>query len=867
MRIIESDFDGLVERMGASRRLASRIGALARAGLYVTETLVEIAISSDGGPLQALLLSKEMLDSGAALDSRSLKRRTADPWFAENPLALVKQGDRRVLCLAEEADDASEPTPDSANAMTAAAPNTILAPGETRKLLSAEELPKLKLDLVTSSEPGRRLEAVRKLFLSGLEPDQKTPLFLAALTDRDSEVRAEAARALGALGLDSGLTENLATASGGSTAERVVAVANLGRLIPRLDEAQQALGVGAMLEFVKPSEEREIVLAVLGLLSARVGALAQVSALAPRLHGQLISLLQVHFSKYEDAARPVYTALFNADKTLTSSLLARAVEEVAQENLRFFALSLITQNDMAAAGNPAVVAQFVNGLCTGSELDRNHQACGAALARLGDVAVNGLLQRLPGADDTGRRRIIDLFGHMLRGSEGVKPVSKDAALRAAEACVDLYPAANGEIRTAVLESGVFNHTAVTNAVKLRAVRAFVDSLHEFRFERQIELVQLALTQCGRVALAPLHEAMLHSGHDVTRLSSALLLPRIIEVNPAVPAKELGALVKDIRALVDAEESDFPDRGPLFVALGRIGAHPNFPAKDADALAGHLREIVGRSSAVYDVFEALGYIAAGENLSSTERLEVGYLLLGVLKKGVPSPSVRTKKNAEGEEVLHFGRETTAYTDMIPRILEGLGRMLQAKRTPDVLFESIARELVTIWAEITDYKRIWAPAATMTLANLLGQIALGTRRADTMVDEIGELLSRRLVLLPVLQVISQIAASRPKGERMDKLSARIFTELQKRLDAEPPPEFTERRQLLQTMTALVQRPKLGEREKDADGARRVVVEALFDAMRDKALVARSLLDSLAACTNVSESLRADIKRRLKPAIKTA
>lgn len=862
MRIVSSDFDGLVESLGASRRLATRIGALAHAGLFVTETVVELAADPDGKPLAELLLSRALLDAAAGLDAAELAKLAKGKWFKENPLALVARDDRRVLCLQEESTvDAAPPARDHSLAR-AGTPNAMLAPEEANRLLSAPELSRLKLDLATSAETGRRLEALRKLFLSSLTAPEKTALFLSALRDREPDVRAEAARALGAMGLDGSLTENLATASNGSGGERLVAVTNIGQLLARLEDPQRQLAVVALLEFLKPTEDREIVLAVLAILAQRLADLTGVESLLPRLHQQLVALLQVHFARFNDAARGVFAAMFRADRAGAAALLSRTLDEITQEDLRFLLLSMITTHDMQAAHNPAVVAQFVRGLTTGSELDRNYQSCAAALTQLGDAAIAPLLQSLAGADDTGKRRVIDLLGHMLRGGNGIAPVSDTSATAAVAACLDLYPAANAELRTSILESGVIRHTALSEELRVRAVHSFVDSLHEFRFERQIELVQLALTHCGRAALEPLHTAMLESAHDVTRLSAAVLLPRILEATPDAGADFMRALVADLRVLVEAEESDFPDRGPLFIALGRTCAHPNYPASDADAQSRFLRDIVGRTSAVYDVLEALGYIASGANVSGAERLEVGYLLLGVLKKGIPGPSVRTRRNAEGEEVLHFGRETTAYTDMIPRILEGLGRMVEAPATPAALFTRIARELITIWTEITDYKRIWAPAATMSLANLLGQIATGNRRPDEMVDEIAGLLSRRLILLPVLQVICQIAASRRSGDSMDKLSGRIFSELSKRLNGEPAPEHTERRQLLQTMTALVQRPRMGERDKDIEQARRVVVEALFDAMRDKVTIARSLLDQLAKGEHIPASLREDIARRLKP-----
>jgi hypothetical protein len=357
--------------------------------------------------------------------------------------------------------------------------------------------------------------------------------------------------------------------------------------------------------------------------------------------------------------------------------------------------------------------------------------------------------------------------------------------------------------------------------------------------------------------------MRESAHDVTRLTAAKLLPEIIENDEAITTDTLTGLIEIIRKQIDDQDSDFPDRGPLFVALGRLGAHASTPGALANELANLLRERVGMSSNVYDILEGMGWLAAGENLNKEERLETGHLLLSVLKKGLPGMSAKLRANSEGEMVLHFGRETTAYTDMIPRILVGLGRMVATPKTPKPLFEAIATELVKLWDEITLYKRIWAPAATITLARLLGDIALGTRRTDRMADDIAELLSRKLILLPVMQVLSKLAVVQRDSERMDIIAQRAFNELAKRLNEEPAPEVSERRQILETMAAIAKRKRLGERDKDIEHARNVVVEAAFDAMRDKLFQARLILEDLAGSSALSDTMRNDISRRLKPA----
>lgn len=868
MRIIRDDFDKLVDTFGASRRVATRIGALARKGLLVSETLLEFALEEDGKPLSRLLLGKPLLDAAGMLDDAGLQELAAGVdagFFDENPVALRSSGDQRVICLAEESDE--EPAQaGSVKGGLAVIPEgritSVIDKDEARRLLSNDEVSRLKLDLVTSSDTGRRLEAVRKLYLSELSSEEKLKLYLTALRDRDADVRAEAARALGGLGLDPALTENLAKASRGATDERVIAITNLGRIFDRLDAPQTRLGIGLLIEFLTSSEEKEVVQGALGVLATQLTTLDSGGGLAPQLNRKLIELLQVRFSQYEDAARRVYERLYSADRESTSVQLSAALEEVAQPELRFFILSLITEHDLLAASAPGVISQLIEGMQTGSDLDRNFQACMAALTRLGDKAVDALLNALEVSDDAGRRRVIDLLGHMLRSETLEYPLSADSKARTARALLDLYSDATPDICSALLESGFYDHDALDDESRVRAAELIIESLHDFRFERQLELVHAALERCSRYAIEPLRRALLESAYDVTRLSAVKLLPEVVSDVPELDASQLETLIESLLSIADAEESDFPDRGPVYIALGRIGAHANVPPQRADGLSALLRDRLGRTSNTYDILEGLGYIAAGVNISKEERLEVGHLLVRVLTRGLPGMSGRIRKNEEGEDVLHFGRETTAYTDMIPRILEGLGRMIAAPGTPDVMFEHIAGELIKLWTEITDYKRVWAPAATMTLARLLGSIAMGERRKQRMADDIADLLTRKLVLLPVMQVIGQLVLAPSDSERMDHIALRVFNELAKRLNEEPGPEPTERRQILETMTAVAQRSKLGERDKEIEHARRIVVEALFDALRDRMFQARMMLEQLAASDALSETQKADITRRLKP-----
>jgi len=863
MRIIEEDFDSLVQRFGASRRFVTRVGAFARKGLLLSESLVEFSCDEDGKPLEDLLLAKALLDGAEALDAKALKALCAKQdkeFFAENPLALRKHGEARVLCLAEESD---EDAPDPAKALTSAAQGGIAAligAPEAAKLLGADEVARLKLDLLTSADQGKRLEAVRKLWLAGLKPAEKLQLFLAALRDKDAEVRAEAARALGALGLDAALTDNVAKASAGSLAERTVAISNIGQIYGRLDGAQQKLALTVAAGFVRSSEPRELVLACLGLLAMKLGTTAELGDFPLTLHRQLFELAQVQLPVFEDAMREVYGALYAVDRKLATRLLAQAGEESSQSALQFFALGLICRFDLEGASDESVLRRLVAGIQSGSDLDRNYQTCMGALNSLKEKAVPPLVSALPKADETGQARLVGLLGTMMREGQ----LHKEAGKQAARACLEAYPAATVTVRVVLLESGFFEHDYVDEDEKRVAAENFMADLHTFRFERQIELLQNALRRCGRAAIAPLTRGIMESSYDITRLTAAALLPDVVEHDKKITRKELEKLVGQLRALIESEEHSFPTRGPLFIACARIAAHQQVSEQMAGEISKLLRTHVGKSSAVYDVIDAMGYLAAGESLSGRERIEIGHLLLSFLKRALPAVGGKLKKNEQGEDVLEFGRETTAYTDMVPRVLEGLGRMLGTDATPKGLYQKVLADLTQLWRDVTAYKMIWAPASVITLGRLLGQVALSGREKESVVDDIAELLAKRVFLLPIMQVLGQLAAKNEGSERLDRILQNVMQELLRRLSAEQEPEIVERRQILETMFLIACRKRIGEKPVDSEAARRNVVEALFDSMKERTLshLARGWLEQLGDAKHLSENQRADIRRRLKP-----
>ncbi|KAF0241948.1 MAG: hypothetical protein FD180_4190, partial [Planctomycetota bacterium] len=200
----------LTGRFGLSQRLSVRIGALLASKVELTATVLESA--KPGSPVEAFFLRREILAEAASLDTDRIQTLAADAKL-DLDLAVEDQGARRVIGLEEElaaaADFAAPPPALSGNGLALMPidvdPMLALMPAAgalAGASMSADDVAKLKLTILTGVEPKAKIEALRKIVIAALPQNEKGMLLLRAISDESPEVRAEAAAGLRALGLD-----------------------------------------------------------------------------------------------------------------------------------------------------------------------------------------------------------------------------------------------------------------------------------------------------------------------------------------------------------------------------------------------------------------------------------------------------------------------------------------------------------------------------------------------------------------------------------------------------------------------------------------------------------------------------------------
>ncbi|MCK6439506.1 MAG: hypothetical protein L6Q71_04825 [Planctomycetes bacterium] len=865
-RPVRDNIEEQALQAGLSKRIAARLAALARENVHVSDVVLEILADGERAePLRAIILSPALSTGAKKLDQAGLLRIAesagAEKFIAENPLTVYESEGMRCIASTDETP-AFEPLASISGTYSLVSMADIsgrvpvLDERERQALFSSGDVSGIKLTLLTSTDAGAKIEAVRKLWLSPLSQDDKIRLFLVALRDEASSVRAEAARGLGTLGLDARVTENLARASAGNEPERLVALANLERLLDNAGERETMLVLGICTGLISPAEPSAIAAKALSLLSLRLPRLAHtVPDMVTQLHGNIQRLLAVQRADLVHPVRVLYANLLDAIPEETARMLLAALEEVSARHLRSLYLALIARSKTALATSDQVSGLMIEELLHGDDRDPNYMALLGAVQNLGPAGVPRLLGVFSRAREGARGVLLGIIAGVLRKTGDGYEI-KD---RTASALLDVFEHGSSSTRQAIYQSGILRENPFSDAVALRATRLFLADMHEYELDAARELVIAHVVQQGSAALPAIMDTIAEGAHDVTRVTACDILILLIDRwgSSQAFAACMDATLSTLLAHLD--DAHFPNRGALYRVAGRVAAHGAIDGEKAWALAQRFLEEANSSSTVYDIIDGIGWIASGDSIDEEQRLELCHVLLGFVSLDLPQISGRVRKVAEAL-VLEFGRETTAYTDLIPRLLTALARVLARDNVKEGLWKHIVDDLADLFRKVATYKVVWAPASMVELARILGAAAVNPRADAKLRERLTELLLLKANVLPVVQVLGRICTSE-NSERMQYLAGEVFAQFDKNMSAEERMEQGEERQVLITMAKMLECERIGEDAHADKRARRKILDYLYSGMGRRIPGVRDILDRLASDGRARNINLDEVRNRLK------
>jgi hypothetical protein len=303
-----------------------------------------------------------------------------------------------------------------------------------------------------------------------------------------------------------------------------------------------------------------------------------------------------------------------------------------------------------------------------------------------------------------------------------------------------------------------------------------------------------------------------------------------------------------------DSSHHPAKGAVYRAVGRVAAHRAVSPETSAEVRRLLMERARTSSSTYDIIEGLGYLASGDSISEPDRMELCHVLVGFLELDLPKLSGRTRMVAE-ELVIEFGRETTAYTDLIPRLLGAMERVISRPSVSPALWRYIVDVLRKLFGRVARYEVVWAPASMLGLARALGVAAASPNADSRLREELTEVLLLKATVTPVVQVLGRVCMTE-HTPRMNALAGQVFGRLAGMLESGEELEVSERREILRSMAGLLERERIGEDEDEDRRARRRILDHLSAGARSRIGGAGDLLRQAAGRAKLGQVEREEL-----------
>ena len=620
-RPLTNDVEFLAIEAGVSKRLAARLGALARRAIFISDVVLEVLVDDDEPkPLKRLLLSPMLMESERPTPAffETMISQSEDEFFRDTPLQLISSSGGGTLCiaLADEADSfegdeiaaqtSPQEKPSSGAMIVAPQEGGGLAKRDVESVFKPDDLAKIKLTLLTSTSENEKIEALRKLYLSPIKGEEKLQLFLIALRDTAHGVRSEASRGLGSLGLEARIANNLARACHADEKERLVGLSNLAQLLPHAGDAEEALMVGVATGLLVSSESSALIAQAVSLLEQIVAASdALKDDVLSALHQRVQDLLLVPRPEVLRPLRKLYAALLAHHATLFTSLLEASLEEVAPQHLRNFFLSILLSSKDQAATKPENIRQLLEAILVSDEVDPSYNYMKGVLRELGLAAKAPVMDVFINGGENRRVRLLETVYDLVKEAEDAQEV--EGLFRAV---LDAFEDGSQRMRTAVYDSSILRSEKLLGPEGTRAAALLIADLHEYELEGTREVVTGTVLYLRGAAFEPTLIAIETSPREVTVEAAANLLGQLVSRWPEDEQIEasINSAIERLLKLLDAE--DFPARPALYPAIGQLCAHAKADVEKVKAIAERFQEEAGTSSATYDIIEGLGWISAG-----------------------------------------------------------------------------------------------------------------------------------------------------------------------------------------------------------------------------------------------------------------
>jgi len=845
----------IVDRFGLSPRLAARVCALRAKGLGVSPGFLESV--RPGCPAERLLLRTDLLRNASRMTPERFGRLAGEIFGSDQPPVLAVNPDgSRVIALSDQVEHRQVEVVKAEDAVAVFSPVgtglKVIGEEETRKLFTPEEVSRLKIVILTSADPAEKIEAIRRLALSPLNPTDKGMVLIHALADSDAAVRVEAADALSALGLTPGIASAARSLGEGNLKQRIRAAERMGALAEQVGESEISVILTMLAGAINSEESDEVKTTLIRSFKGACGVVARSRAYAAEMVRLLVRQLE---GAPEVLYRPVREILGEVGRRAPGVMTELIIQElmvVKAPPLRWLLFGVLATFPVPQEHRAQLARMGVADLEASDTPEEDCKGIGGMLCDWGVEAVKPLLAALPESGDAQKIYIVRLIDEIVchRGGD-------DAAQESAAALLDLLRVSNKHVRVPIIETRVITHPKLSDALKARMARELLDSITDFANPRMKDVIEADAVRLGKAALEAARGVLIEEDDHARRQSACRVMAEIVEACKGAAKRR--RLADDMLAVcVEEWEKREEKKGYLAETIARISVCSSAPPEQLTEIAADFKDVVFNIPEPSGVLLALGHISASSKLDIKSRFDIAQTLFELLDATLPelTDKVLASTTNDDDVVYHFGSEVTAYTEMIPACLEGLEKIYFGTRAKS-LRARIADFLIEKWNETSNWTTIWGPDALELLMHALSRIARDDSTNPDCRGKIVEALGEHLDFMPVVEEIGAILAADQSLPRIGAAACEIGSKLLQRAsrhrEDQPGP-------LLKAIGAIAARTSLGKDPEKARKLRERTLQMLYSGVKEGLPEAVEALRRMKDCPALPAATREEIGVRV-------
>ncbi len=873
----------LQEQYSISSRTAIRIGALWEKGLGISEGLIDAARPDTA--FEQLLLSRPLLKSGGSLDPETFEQMLDEDLTEEQippePVTVDADGSRPVLCLKEERlaehaweDEAAEdPQSDSTegsqtdaeNLLPEEAPDSLslLDEDESEPLFSEENVNDLKLTLLTGVDPGEKIEALRKIAYAPVEERTKGTLFLNALTDEDAEVREEAAKGLEQLGLSGDLSDTLQTFLSGDLEQKRYAGEKIKNSADAYENFEKAVTVALLNSELSSTDRVEVHVIILEVLHSLADFIAKnAGEHLQTLTKRILEILVANFHDVHEPVRDLYRAIGSTVPERVYDILWKEAQQVDARELKAYLLILLGELPAGDGQKRSLANEMVETIRDWSDTEIECRRLGNALVQLKEPAVHAIIDQF---SEAGTQQGVYLLRLLDETMLDLTP-NDELQDKLESFLIDITKIQDRNIREPLLDLHLLHHVSLTPDTRTELARLLMEPLKRFEGDRIARMTPILLEKMGRHILPVLMEYLKDGTYDIQREVSLEVLGNLFpKIDPGELDKEelehrheqLQELDAYLSEQIENEEADL--RKDMIVTRARALAAPISNRDRAREHMDELRDNVNHGKDLYASLQALGWLAASPLISEDRAMETGVLFLNYLEQDLPE-QISQETDDETGRTLFVEKESEAYTDLLPTVIDGLTRICERKTLKPSFRERIGNELLDRWHDLVNFDLIWGPGTVTRLARNFGSLCTCEHVPIELKERFLKGLSRRVDNLSVVDIIGNVLGSGLESKTVRKLCKKITKAMLEMLEQ---PDFQnpeDRRILLDNLGQICSRRNLAGDRKENKHLRKKVIDALVDGLYDHIEGVKSTLEDLSSNDQVPQKYRDHIQSQL-------